>query len=883
MQIGAKLRILAIAACFLAIALGTCAAASGGTIDKSPMASVHVHMAGEVRSLAAAPSQSEAKQADFLGAIGVPEAWKLLDGYGDNVTGTIAVVDTGADLKHPGLTPYLTDGVNLLDPRKPPQDDNGHGTAVAGVLAEMADAAMQTPGGASWTMRIMPIKALDRNGEGDEENLAAGVRYAVEHGANIVVLSLGLRRDTPEMRDVIAQAESKGVLLVAASGNDGAEFGTKAAVQYPAAYPTVLAVAGADGGGAQSRSTSGPEVDVAAPWRVETLKLGGGRAAMEGSSMSAPQAAGAAAMLRARHPDWTPAQLRETLRRTAAAAALKGWDRYTGYGLVRADLALQAASSSDWREPNDNRLTAGVFPLGSELLAAWSSPADIDGYIVDAPYDGSLTVSWQLTGAVSSAAGTVPDLRLFPMASSEPIAPSVPANASSVRWSVKKGQYYLRTAEGNGGGAGSSASYRLESSFAMAPDAMEPDPNALSAYTLEPRTQKWTGSFSSQGDEDWTVVELPRAGKLRIRVDTDTTRIDPAILVQRAGEAAEETDNNADGIGEEVVIPEAPAGKYYIRIRNAVSSNPEPVIGTYAVQLEYITPDVDLQEPNDGPLTATPLTMEKEEVRSGLINPDGDADWFRFRTDGKKQLRVQLGSLPASIRGTVKLYDSRLNLLRSWSSIAQGAAVDGKLDIEAGTYYLTVTADASFSSTSYKLNVDAQPPDAGLSDIAGHWAEEPIRAVADAGWMEGYAGGYFRPDRPLTRAEAIAIAVRAFQPGSAEGKSRFLDMNRSFWAYNSILEADEANWLTDYAGPKLEPNRQITRGEAAILLAQAARLTLPAAPAAKFTDVPPAHPAAGSLDALSRKGWVHGYADGSYRPAKPISRAEWAVMLSQLL
>lgn len=820
-------------------------------------------------------------QPDFLGAIGVPEAWKLLDGYGANVTGTIAVVDTGVDLKHPGLIPYLTDGVNLLDASKPPQDDNGHGTAVAGIIAEIADASKQTPGGADWEMKIMPVKALDRNGEGDEANLAAGIRYAVEHGANIVVLSLGLRRDTPEMRSVAALAESKGVLLVAASGNDGAEFGARAAVQYPAAYPTVLAIAGSDGSNAQNRSTSGPEVDAAAPWRVETLLLGGGSTIMEGSSMSAPQAAGAAALLRARHPDWPVAQLRETIRRTAEETALKGWDRYTGYGRVRADLAVKAEAAADWREPNENRLSAGAFPLGAELFASWSSSADVDGYIVDVPYDGELSVAWRIhdPAYVSGA----PNLQLFPMAASQALASTMLTEASAVRWEVKKGQYYLRTAKGQWGDAGSPADYRLESAFAMAPDAMEPNQSALTAHTLEPRSQKWTGSFNLQGDEDWVAVDLPRTGKLRIRVDTDTTRIDPAVLLQRAGETGEEMDVNADGKGEEIVIPEAEAGKYYIRIRNAVSSNPEAVIGTYTAQLEYITPYEDLQEPNDGPLTATPLTIDQPEIRSGLIDRAKDADWFRFQTDGTKRIRFRLSSLPASVSGTLKLYDQSLVLLRSWSSADKGEPIDVKLGTAPGTYYIAVTADAAFRDSYYELIVQQEEADPGFNDIAGHWAAEQIRAAADEGWMTGYTDGSFRPNRPLTRAEAIVMAVRAFRPGSAGGGLRFSDISQSSWAYNSILEADEAKWLSGYAGPRLEPNRQITRGEAAILFAKAAGLSLSAVPKQLFTDVPSAHPAAGSLEALASKGWINGYADGSFRPAKPISRAEWAVMLTQLL
>ncbi len=873
---GTRIRpsVLAFAACFLVLVQGIAAAASAGGGAGEVGNSREVRAQGEATS-AAPPS----KQPSFLAAIGVPAAWRLLAG---DVAGTIAVVDTGVDLKSAALKPYLTSGINLLDGSKPPQDDNGHGTAVAGILAEIAGAASSSSSGASWKMKIMPVKALDRNGEGEEADLARGIRYAVEHGADIVVLSLGLRRDSPEMRQVVELAESKGVLLVAAVGNNAAEFGTKAAVQYPAAYPTVLAVAGSEGTKAESRSTSGTEVDVSAPWQVETLKLGGGTTSMEGTSMSAPQAAGVAAMLRARRPEATPAQLRDLLRRTAQDIAAKGWDRNTGYGLIRADRAVQAAGDADWREPNDSLASASVFPLGSEIVASWSSPEDVDGYTVDIPYDGEWTAAWQIYDpAYSASKSPKPNLRLYPANSSKPIDPSV-QTGSSLGWKVTKGKYYLRTSKGAWGGNGASG-YRLVSSFAMGPDPMEPNPNALAAYTLAPRSQTWTGTFDSQGDEDWVVVTLPKQGKLRIRVETDTTRIDPAILVQHAGESAEETDNNGDGKSEEIVIPNASAGKYYIRVRNAVSSYPDPVVGTYKAQLEYITAYEDQQEPNDGPLSATPLTLTPSAARQGAIDTSEDKDWYRFSMDESHRIRVRLGNLPDGTKATVRLFDKRLAALQSWSNAADRSFVDGSLELEPGTYYLSIEADRAFNGSYYELTVRSEPPGPFFTDIDGHWAERQIRAVAQAGWMVGYAGNEFGPERYVTRAEATVIAVRAFRPKAEPARMRFTDVAEGYWAYSAIRQADAAKWLGGIAGPKFEPGRSITRGEAVILFARGAGLSMSKTPKRLFSDVPSGDPVAGALEALAGKGWISGYADGTFRPAKPLTRAEWAAMLAQLL
>nr|WP_238357824.1 S8 family serine peptidase [Cohnella zeiphila] len=803
--------------------------------------------------------------------IGIPEAWAHLT---HDVSGTIAVIDTGADLKNPRLTPYLTEGINLLDRTKPPLDDNGHGTAVAGVLAEIADAAKISRSGAAWRMKIMPIKALDAQAEGSEASLAEGIRYAVGHGADIVVLSLGLHRDSSDIRQAVAQAEREGVLLVAASGNDAAQFGTKAAVQYPAAYPTVLAVGGSNGTKADSRSTPGPELDVSAAWQVQTLKPGGGTVTMEGSSMSAPQAAGAAALLRAAKPQASPARLRDLLRGTAQDIGSAGWDSATGYGLIRADRAVEADENADWREPNDDRSHASVLPIGAEALGIWASPEDRDDYRIEVPADGSLTVSWQT--ASTAGAGSQPDLRLY-AAGAEKMTPAAKNASSSRTWTVAKGSYILETQGGAGG-----QSYRLESAFRMAPDAMEPNQTALTAFTLGARTQQWTGTFDKQGDEDWFAVTLPREGKLSIRVDADTTRIDPALTVEREGEEAEETDDNGDGESEEVILPQASPGKYYIRIRNATAPDPVGVIGTYTARLEYIAPYEDRNEPNDGPLEATPLAAGAEG-REGLIGTATDADWFRFALDESNLVRLQLAKIPKSVRATMTLYSKQLAEIGHWSTAAGAGTAGYRGRLDPGTYYVKLTADAPFRDSFYRLTLEQDPVSSLFLDIKGHWAESAIRALAEAGWVAGYGGRTFGPDRSVTRAEAVVMAVRARKPVANAGQPPYSDVPDGYWAHDAIAQAEGAHWLNGIGGIRFEPDRAMTRGEAALLLARAAKLTIPDAPKLRFADVPILSKPAGALDALVRKGWIGGYPDGTFRPNRPVTRAEWAAMLANLL
>jgi hypothetical protein len=625
----------------------------------------------------------------FLKLIGIPEAWAILGR--NNVTSTIAIVDTGIDYNQPELKGYLLEGKNLINERKSAQDDNGHGTAVAGVIAAIAKAG-EVSGQARWQGRLLPIKALDQDGSGDEDKLTQGIRYAVEQGADIIVLSLGLRRDAPNLREAVAWAESKGVLLIAASGNDAALFGSKAAVQYPAAYPTVLAVAGSDGMKPVSESTSGSENDISAAWRVQTLAMGGGMIEMEGTSMGAPQVAAAAAMLKAAHPDWKPVRLREAIRRTAQTNAAAAWSRNLGYGFLAVNRALQADSLIDWREPNDTRSQAAVFPLGKEVIGAWGSVVDYDWFTFDAPYDGDFTLS-----------GDEARFNLFSdVGRIEPRENVKPQANILKQWQVKKGRYWLQSL--SGGVASSKASgYRLVSQFVMSPDAREPNNSAASAFTLPARNQSWTGNFHQRSDEDWMSVTLPSAGILKLSVTTDTTRIDPELWVQSAGGASTIVDKRGDGESEQWVINHAKAGKYFLRIQNAVSTNPEAVIGTYVASMEYITEKEDAYEPNEGPLTSTPLSPDK--VYNGLINNNKDQDWYRFTFTKRQKVKLTIGHIPDAMTMTVELRNKKLQIIEKWSNTDGQKTLIKEKTLLPGTYYVTITSNRFNRNQTYGLRM----------------------------------------------------------------------------------------------------------------------------------------------------------------------------------
>ncbi|TFE28981.1 S8 family serine peptidase [Cohnella luojiensis] len=635
----------------------------------------------------AAPVNSSAPA--FLKAIGIPEAWSMIN---RDVTATIAIVDTGVDYNNPELKPYLLEGKNLINARMTAQDDNGHGTAVAGIMVAIAKAGNSSSGLGRWKGRFLPVKALDEFGSGNEEKLTQGIRYAVEQGANIIVLSLGLRRDAVGLRGAVEYAESNGVLLVAASGNDAAVFGDKAAVQYPAAYPTVLAVAGSEGVKPISQSTSGPENDVSAAWRVNTMAVGGGSIEMEGTSMGAPQVAATAAMIMAVHPEWKPARIRETLRRTAITNETMGWSMGMGYGFLSASKAIQADSTIDWREPNDTSSSARVFPLGKEVAGNWASLSDNDWFAFDAPYDGVYSIS-------GNAA------RLFLYGEEGLIQPRsanlLPAGTIK-QWVLKKGQYSMLALRPLNT-TPVADNYRFVSEFTLSPDAREPNDSAASAFTLPARSQRWFGTFHKRGDVDWMVMTLPKPGIVRFSVSADTTRIDPELWVQPAGGTAIIVDDRGDGGNEQWILNNARAGKYYFRISNAVSSNPEAVIGTYAASLEYITQKEDFYEPNESPLTATPLSPDK--VYNGLIHANKDQDWYRFTISKKQLVKLSVGHIPSSMTIRFELRDRKLQTLQKWNNEDGRKTLLGEKLLWPGTYYVKITADRANRNQYYGLRL----------------------------------------------------------------------------------------------------------------------------------------------------------------------------------
>ena len=239
--------------------------------------------------VAVPPSDPFYDQQWALPVIGAPDAWLALPSAAADVV--VSVIDSGVCGGHPDLAGRVLPGWDFVDDDTQPQDDFGHGCGVAGIIAAKGDNGVDIAGVAPNAV-ILPLRVLDAQGIGSYSDVAAAIVYAVDHGAQVINLSLGGANPSNVMANAVDYAVAHDVLVVAAAGNTGGQ------VLYPAAYAPVIAVGSVDQDLTRSDFSSyGAEIDLMAPGRnILTLTLDSTVRAASGTSFAAPQVAGIAAL-----------------------------------------------------------------------------------------------------------------------------------------------------------------------------------------------------------------------------------------------------------------------------------------------------------------------------------------------------------------------------------------------------------------------------------------------------------------------------------------------------------------------------------------------------------------------------------------------------------
>lgn len=249
----------------------------------------------------------------------------------------VAVIDAGVDTSAPLLQGRIAETVNIVAPDSL-RDQSGHGTHTAGIIAAHADASGIR--GICRSCRLLILKAITNDGYGSDLTVARAIAIAIERGARVINLSIGGPSDTPAIRNAIADAIARDIVVVAAAGNTSGEGQQRS---YPAAYPGVIAVSAIDlSNQLAAFARADASIDLVAPgvgiFNIDTSAAGMGSA--DGTSTAAPQVSAAAALMRAAYPAATAAEIRSALLHSATDLGPPGRDDRYGYGLLHIPRAL---------------------------------------------------------------------------------------------------------------------------------------------------------------------------------------------------------------------------------------------------------------------------------------------------------------------------------------------------------------------------------------------------------------------------------------------------------------------------------------------------------------------------------------------------------------
>jgi subtilisin family serine protease len=381
-----------------------------------------------VQATAVTPNDPLYAQQTELPQITVPDAWSTTTGSAV----TVAVIDSGVSPVG-DLAGAVVPGYDFVNNDADPTDDEGHGTAVASLIAGRGNNGAGIAG-VCWACKVLAVKTLDATGSGLSSNTAAGIVFAADKGVKIINVSLGGYTATQVQKDAVAYAQSKGALVIASAGNDFVDDKL-----YPAAFDGVLAIGGTDEDSEPyifcwlwcEGTNFGPDwVDVAAPWCSIAANLPGYSTPATdddydvfcGTSGSAPLVSGVTALLKSKYPGATSAALTRALTTTATPTQTTG---FTQFGEIRAGAAMGRVDVSAPRitgaTPGQNArfrgtvtvTAAGVSDTGSGVAyAALYANGKLVGRDSTAPYalkynsgksNGAIAFQWRVVDRVGNA------------------------------------------------------------------------------------------------------------------------------------------------------------------------------------------------------------------------------------------------------------------------------------------------------------------------------------------------------------------------------------------------------------------------------------------------------------------------------------------------
>lgn len=339
---------------------------------------------------------------DSDGAFFVDEI-KLEDGSGtlfyDNVESGPGTWETTQYQKAPDLagTSFVA-GYDYINNDTHANDDEGHGTHVAGTIAQTTNNNLGVAG-VAFNTTLMPVKVLDAAGSGSYQQVADGIYYATDNGAKVISMSLGGSSHSTVLENAVAYAYNNGVIVIAACGNSNVS-----SCDYPAAYNSYVIAVGATQYNEIKApySNYGSSLDIVAPGGNTGVNQNGDGYAdgvlqntfgdtpvdfaywfYQGTSMATPHVSGVAALILGLRPSFTPDQVRNTLQSTAEDKGSAGWDSTYGWGIVDAQAALASIPAVSITLITDGLVEFGILPLGASKDTTPSGTNDVQTVKVD--------------------------------------------------------------------------------------------------------------------------------------------------------------------------------------------------------------------------------------------------------------------------------------------------------------------------------------------------------------------------------------------------------------------------------------------------------------------------------------------------------------------
>ena len=444
---------------------------------------------GSVRIADTLPNDPWWPNEGSLPHVNAPQAWDLTRGSPQVV---IAVLDTGVDPAQPDLQGSFVPGYDFVNNDANPSDDQGHGTQAAGVAAARSNNLV---GVASycWSCSIMPVKVMDSTGSGSMATVAAGITWAVDHGARVISMSLAGSAGYSTLQSAVQYAHDKGAVLVAAAGNYGST-----APMYPAAYPQVLSVAGSNPDDTLNvNSDYGSWVKLAAPWCNWTTARGGLYGTYCGTSSATPAVAGMAGLAFSLSPGATNVQVERALE--AGAVPLVG-GRLVQYGRADALATLLALGASP----------AGTAPASSSAPAIGGTP--VAGQTVNSSpgaWTGSAPMSYAYRWLrCDSSGGTCSDI----------------AGAAGQSYSVAAGDVgsTLRVAVTASNGYGSSSAVSAPTSVVQSAPAPAPPSTTSTTFsgTLNKKQTSRSFSLTVGAGQAVAALQFSRVSSMTVKVQS---------------------------------------------------------------------------------------------------------------------------------------------------------------------------------------------------------------------------------------------------------------------------------------------------------------------------------------------------------------------------